>query len=89
MNKLKLIDFGFAKVFIDRSTKMHQSCGSVAYVAPEVLKRSYSGGTADMWSLGVLTYMLLSGAPPFFHREENRIMTLIEQGKYIFHLIII
>lgn len=84
VNKLKLIDFGFAKVFIDRSTKMHQSCGSVAYVAPEVLKRSYSGGTADMWSLGVLTYMLLSGAPPFFHREESRIMTMIEQGKYSF-----
>ena len=51
LSNVKLIDFGFSKVF-DKRTKMHQSCGSVAYVAPEVLRRSYSGGHCDMWSLG-------------------------------------
>lgn len=59
-SRIKLIDFGFAKVF-DEETKMHQSCGSVAYVAPEVLRRSYKGGKCDMWSLGVIVFMLLSG----------------------------
>eukprot|EP00446_Apocalathium_sp_SHHI-4_P014599 CAMPEP_0177217832 /NCGR_PEP_ID=MMETSP0367-20130122/35492_1 /TAXON_ID=447022 ORGANISM="Scrippsiella hangoei-like, Strain SHHI-4" /NCGR_SAMPLE_ID=MMETSP0367 /ASSEMBLY_ACC=CAM_ASM_000362 /LENGTH=360 /DNA_ID=CAMNT_0018667423 /DNA_START=9 /DNA_END=1091 /DNA_ORIENTATION=+ len=50
MDHLKLIDFGFAK-FWDHSTKMSQACGSVHYVAPEVLAHSYTE-KADMWSLG-------------------------------------
>lgn len=80
-SKLKLIDFGFSKVF-DKHTKMHQSCGSVAYVAPEVLRRSYSGGNCDMWSLGVIVFMLLSGYPPFYGRTEEKMILLIEQGRY-------
>ncbi|CAD7965396.1 unnamed protein product [Amoebophrya sp. A25] len=79
--KLKLIDFGFSKVF-SKHTKMHQSCGSVAYVAPEVLRRSYSAGHCDMWSLGVIVFMLLSGYPPFYGRTEEKMIILIEQGRY-------
>lgn len=78
---MKLIDFGFSKVF-DNRTRMHQACGSVAYVAPEVLRRSYTGGGCDLWSLGVIVFMLLSGYPPFYAKTEDKMIVLIEKGKY-------
>ncbi|EER06423.1 calcium-dependent protein kinase, putative [Perkinsus marinus ATCC 50983] len=76
---LKLIDFGFSKI-IDPSRRMHQSCGSVAYVAPEVLEGSYTN-KCDLWSLGVIVYMLLSGSPPF-HGPERDMLVSIEEGEY-------
>mmetsp|Transcript_40073 Transcript_40073/g.115561 ORF Transcript_40073/g.115561 Transcript_40073/m.115561 type:complete len:589 (+) Transcript_40073:61-1827(+) len=77
-NHLKLIDFGFAK-FWDRSTKMTQACGSVHYVAPEVLRKSYTD-TADIWSLGVIVYMLLTGSPPF-HGSDEDVLQKVKAGK--------
>mmetsp|Transcript_90804 Transcript_90804/g.256450 ORF Transcript_90804/g.256450 Transcript_90804/m.256450 type:complete len:553 (+) Transcript_90804:58-1716(+) len=75
---LKLIDFGFAK-FWDRSTKMEQACGSVHYVAPEVLAHAYTE-KADMWSLGIIVYMLLTGSPPF-HGSDDEVLRKIRSGK--------
>ncbi|KAF4671977.1 hypothetical protein FOL47_001064 [Perkinsus chesapeaki] len=76
---LKLIDFGFSKI-IDPTRRMHQSCGSVAYVAPEVLEGSYTN-KCDLWSLGVIVYMLLSGSPPF-HGSERDMLVSIEGCRY-------
>jgi len=74
---LKLIDFGFAK-FWDRGAAMSQACGSLHYVAPEVLEHSYTD-KADIWSAGVIAYMLLTGAPPFFGADEE-VLVKIKSG---------
>ncbi|CAK0849880.1 unnamed protein product [Prorocentrum cordatum] len=78
-SQLKLIDFGFARVW-DPSTLMTASCGSVAYVSPDVLSGKGYTNKCDMWSLGVIIWMLLTGYPPF-HGDEKRIMSNIRAGK--------
>lgn len=75
---LKLIDFGFAK-FWDIDSKMSQACGSVHYVAPEVLMHSYTP-KADLWSLGIIVYMLLTGSPPF-HGADDEVLRKIKVGQ--------
>jgi calcium/calmodulin-dependent protein kinase I len=63
---LKLIDFGLSTHF-SPGQRLSRVVGSSYYVAPEVLKKSYTEA-CDLWSLGVIVYMLLSGAPPFYGR---------------------
>ncbi|CAE7305452.1 CPK1 [Symbiodinium necroappetens] len=79
-NHLKLIDFGFSKVW-DPNIKMHVSCGTLAYVAPEVLKKDYTS-QCDIWSLGVITFVLLSGYMPFSGSESVQTKN-IASGNYI------
>lgn len=67
---LKLIDFGFAKIW-DPSTLMLASCGSIAYVSPDVLKGEGYTSKCDLWSLGVIVFMLLVGYPPFHGSEKD------------------
>mmetsp|Transcript_38366 Transcript_38366/g.119345 ORF Transcript_38366/g.119345 Transcript_38366/m.119345 type:complete len:422 (+) Transcript_38366:2-1267(+) len=67
---LKLIDFGFSKVW-DPNIKMHMSCGTLSYVAPEVLKKSYTS-QCDLWSLGVIAFILLVGYMPFSGSEDKQ-----------------
>jgi len=81
-NHLKLIDFGFAK-HTEQSEKMSQACGSLHYVAPEVLGRSYTE-KADMWSMGVIAYMLLTGSAAFSGRDSD-IMKKIKAGKVAYN----
>jgi len=75
---VKLIDFGLAK-FWDPSTRMSQACGSIHYVAPEVLFQSYTV-QADMWSVGIIAYMLLTGTPAF-HGPDRDILRKIKAGR--------
>jgi len=76
---LKLIDFGFSKVW-DPNIKMHVSCGTLSYVAPEVLDKSYTK-QCDLWSLGVIAFILLAGYMPFSGSEEVQ-KTNILAGRY-------
>ncbi|KAJ1692686.1 hypothetical protein LUZ63_009384 [Rhynchospora breviuscula] len=68
---MKLIDFGLSD-FIRPDERLNDIVGSAYYVAPEVLHRSYSI-EADIWSIGVITYILLCGSRPFWARTESGI----------------
>lgn len=77
---LKLIDFGFSKLY-DPNTKMAQSCGTISYIPPEVLAGSYTE-KCDLWSLGVIVYMLLSGKAPFYGSDDEATIKMIRKCKY-------
>ncbi|XP_059628970.1 CDPK-related kinase 3-like isoform X2 [Cornus florida] len=68
---MKLIDFGLSD-YIRPDLRLNDIVGSAYYVAPEVLHRSYSL-EADIWSIGVITYILLCGSRPFWARTESGI----------------
>ncbi|EZG55070.1 protein kinase domain protein [Gregarina niphandrodes] len=73
--KLKLIDLGLARSFSYESRPMKAACGSLPYVAPEVLLGNYTS-QCDLWSVGCIMYMLLTGDPPF-HGSESEIANKI------------
>lgn len=81
-SQLKLIDFGLSTHFTP-GHRLSRVVGSSYYVAPEVLKKSYTEA-CDLWSLGVIAYMLLSGAPPFYGKNDEAIKASIVQGEYTF-----
>ncbi|KNE60468.1 CAMK/CAMK1 protein kinase [Allomyces macrogynus ATCC 38327] len=67
-SRIMISDFGLSKIFDDVQL-MRTACGTPGYVAPEVLRREGYQKQVDMWSIGVITYILLCGYPPFY--EEN------------------
>ncbi|KAM1782664.1 hypothetical protein ACFX11_041109 [Malus domestica] len=72
---MKLIDFGLSD-FIRPDERLNDIVGSAYYVAPEVLHRSYSL-EGDIWSIGVITYILLCGSRPFWARTESGIFRAV------------
>ncbi|CAK8544956.1 unnamed protein product [Lathyrus sativus] len=72
---MKLIDFGLSD-FIRPEERLNDIVGSAYYVAPEVLHRSYSV-EADIWSIGVITFILLCGSRPFWARTESGIFRTV------------
>ncbi|KAL2902744.1 Calcium-dependent protein kinase 1 [Bienertia sinuspersici] len=75
---LKATDFGLS-VFFKPGEVFKDLVGSAYYVAPEVLRRSYSA-EADVWSAGVILYILLSGVPPFWGENEQGIFDSVLRG---------
>jgi len=73
---IKISDFGLAKISRDyprRLPRSHSICGSDFYLAPEVIKQEEYGREIDIWALGVITYVLLSGSLPFFHNVLHKL----------------
>ena len=59
-------------------------CGTPGYIAPEILNDGKYGNQCDLWSIGVLTYVLLSGSQPFFHEDREVIFKKILNCEYNF-----
>mmetsp|Transcript_32777 Transcript_32777/g.87990 ORF Transcript_32777/g.87990 Transcript_32777/m.87990 type:complete len:570 (-) Transcript_32777:44-1753(-) len=76
---LKLIDFGFSKIH-EHNIMMQVSCGTLSYVAPEVLNGAYTK-QCDLWSLGVIVFVLLAGYMPFSGSKQVQ-SEKIRQGLY-------
>ena len=77
---VKAIDFGLSAYF-EPGERFRDIVGSSYYVAPEVLKRNYSC-EADIWSAGVILYILLSGVPPFWGRTDTAVFETVRKGRY-------
>jgi serine/threonine protein kinase len=81
--QIKISDFGLSKIFNDAEV-MKTACGTPGYVAPEVLRRQGYSKEVDLWSLGVITYILLCGYPPFFDQKNAELFKKIMAGRYQF-----
>ena len=80
---LKLADFGLCKALKENDiTKT--ACGTPGYVAPEVLKRKGYAKEVDVWSIGVIMYILLCGFPPFYDENTAGLFEQIKNGDYSF-----
>ena len=89
--EIKLIDFGFCKIF-NSADGMYAILGSPYYVAPEILKArappagggrgSGYGPATDMWSIGVITYMILCGQAPFDGETDQARLTAVRRGVF-------
>ncbi|XP_057208680.1 myosin light chain kinase family member 4 isoform X2 [Triplophysa rosa] len=75
-NKVKIIDFGLARRYKPRE-KLRVNFGTPEFLAPEVINYEFVSFPTDMWSLGVITYMLLSGLSPFLGEDDNETLNSI------------
>ena len=79
-NQIKVIDFGTAQKF-DPNKKMNQTYGTAYYIAPEVLNGDYTE-KCDIWSIGVILYILLAGRPPFDGKDDRDILRKVRAGTF-------
>jgi len=79
---IKLIDFGMSKIYNDKE-EMNEYVGTAYYISPEVLEGKYDE-KCDIWSAGVILYLLLSGTLPFDGENEDEIFEKIKMKKYDF-----
>lgn len=72
-----LTDFGLAKENVDETGGASTWCGTIAYMAPEIVRRNDYGTYSDYWALGILLYDMLAGNPPFRNRNQKKLQDLI------------
>jgi serine/threonine protein kinase len=74
---IRLVDFGFSKSFSKSNPYMQTTCGSPAYVAPEVIRKEPYTALTDVWSAGVVLYATVCGGLPFFGDNLNTLLQAI------------
>ena len=77
---IKICDFGTSKI-VEKGAVQRRLVGSSYYIAPEVIKKNYNE-KCDLWSCGVILYILLSGRPPFAGEDDKEIMKSVSEGRY-------
>jgi len=82
-NCIMVTDFGLAKL-IDDEAALKTACGTPNYVAPEILMQRGYGKQVDLWSIGVILYILLCGYPPFYDESDAVLFEMIMKGKFDF-----
>eukprot|EP01125_Pyxidicula_operculata_P019835 TRINITY_DN721_c0_g1_i1.p1 TRINITY_DN721_c0_g1~~TRINITY_DN721_c0_g1_i1.p1 ORF type:complete len:340 (+),score=71.61 TRINITY_DN721_c0_g1_i1:175-1194(+) len=80
---IKLTDFGLSKIYSEHM--LQTACGTPGYVAPEILKCHGYTSAIDMWSAGVIMYILLCGYPPFYSENDAELFESIMEANYHFH----
>ncbi|EGI64035.1 PREDICTED: calcium/calmodulin-dependent protein kinase type 1-like isoform X1 [Acromyrmex echinatior] len=81
-SKIMISDFGLSKM--EDSGIMATACGTPGYVAPEVLAQKPYGKAVDVWSIGVISYILLCGYPPFYDENDANLFAQILRGEFEF-----
>jgi len=79
--EIAIADFGLSKI-VGQQMMMQTACGTPSYVAPEVLNASGYGKEVDMWSIGVITYILMCGFPPFYGDTVPEIFEQIMEANF-------
>eukprot|EP01098_Paradermamoeba_levis_P006748 TRINITY_DN2807_c0_g1_i2.p1 TRINITY_DN2807_c0_g1~~TRINITY_DN2807_c0_g1_i2.p1 ORF type:complete len:142 (-),score=31.87 TRINITY_DN2807_c0_g1_i2:251-676(-) len=81
---MKITDFGLSNELNPESGVLVTRCGTPHYVAPEVVQGCPYDGAVDLWALGVITYIMLCGYPPFYGKTDNVIFERIMNAEYQF-----
>uniref|UniRef100_A0A8K9XGF6 Calcium/calmodulin-dependent protein kinase Ia n=1 Tax=Oncorhynchus mykiss TaxID=8022 RepID=A0A8K9XGF6_ONCMY len=82
-SKIMISDFGLSKIE-DTGSVMSTACGTPGYVAPEVLAQKPYSKAVDCWSIGVISYILLCGYPPFYDENDAKLFEQILKAEYEF-----
>ncbi|XP_076976946.1 ribosomal protein S6 kinase alpha-2 isoform X6 [Tamandua tetradactyla] len=78
---IKITDFGLSKEAVDPDKRAYSFCGTIEYMAPEVVNRRGHTHSADWWSFGVLMFEMLTGSLPFQGKDRKETMALILKAK--------
>ena len=78
---VKLVDFGFAK-FYDPEKRFNELLGSPMYMAPEIVANLPYDESCDVWSLGIIAYIMLSGEMPFVADSQKQLFEIIKTCKF-------
>ncbi|XP_006625478.1 calcium/calmodulin-dependent protein kinase type 1B isoform X1 [Lepisosteus oculatus] len=81
-SKIVISDFGLSKM--EEQGALSTACGTPAYVAPELLEQKTYGKEVDLWAVGVISYILLCGYPPFYDENDTKLYQQIVKAEYEF-----